>query len=305
MANKKISELPELEELNDNSEFLINEQNLSFKVLFKTIFTQIYNAVKSAIDTDNEGKFLAKSGKAADSEKLNGKDAEDYATKAYVDDLMKPAEEESQEWAMPKMWIGKFPGLSNYDTVGGTFPVPNLPGYHYCVGQRLKASEYPDLYKIIGKAFDRHPESGAELAEDGYFRLPNFQGRVPIGCGGMPNTLGAAVTPDLYPYSIDNQVGRELGRNNEQLKDARQIPFHKHSFFGDKGDATPEGFKVDITAGNGAEGRAQGAHLWTNKMANGDNSWAKVYTGYDGAAKAYSTMQASVQVWWVMRIKKP
>ena len=58
----------------------------------------------------------------------------------------------------------------------------DLPvGWLWCNGDLVKVSDYPELYEAMGgnKHFNRYDND----IPDGYFRLPDFRGRAPIGVG--------------------------------------------------------------------------------------------------------------------------
>lgn len=82
--------------------------------------------------------------------------------------------------------------------VGTTSDVP--PGWLLCDGSEVLQSAYPDLYTLIGTTFGTASKSG-------YFVLPDFDNRVPIGVlasTGLVTTLGGTFSVDATTASTDH-----------------------------------------------------------------------------------------------------
>ena len=83
-------------------------------------------------------------------------------------------------------------------------------GYLYCNGQTFSASEYPELYNVIGNVWG---------GSTPFFTIPDLRRKTTIGAGGTKTS------------TIDNYVGSVGGGENVILK-KENIPSHVHSFSG-------------------------------------------------------------------------
>lgn len=83
-------------------------------------------------------------------------------------------------------------------------------GYLYCNGQTFSASEYPELYNVIGNVWG---------GTSPFFTIPDLRRKTTIGSGGTKTT------------TIDNYVGSVGGNENVILK-KENIPSHVHAFDG-------------------------------------------------------------------------
>ena len=81
-------------------------------------------------------------------------------------------------------------------------------GFLWCNGTEVLEAAYPDLFDAIGYAFDATPT-------EGYFRLPDLRGRVPVGAG-----TGAGLTP--------RALADEFGTEQHGLSVA-ELAAHTHS----------------------------------------------------------------------------
>ena len=79
---------------------------------------------------------------------------------------------------------------------GATAPVSQ--GWLMCNGQEVSKETYAKLYAVIGDAYSTHDESA------GKFRLPNFNGRVPIGADSIYDLAdtGGATTSATDSYAL-------------------------------------------------------------------------------------------------------
>ena len=79
-------------------------------------------------------------------------------------------------------------------------------GWLVCDGRSLSAAEYPELYAVIGESF-----GGCE----GYFKLPDFQGRVPgiVGSGSNLSLrgLGSSVGEETHTLTVDEMPSHNHG----------------------------------------------------------------------------------------------
>lgn len=84
-----------------------------------------------------------------------------------------------------------------------------LEGFLLCNGGSYQASQYPLLYDVIGLTYTLgQPE--------GYFNVPTFQTRIPIGCSAT-GTIGTA-------YNGNNPI-----YGGSTALDANQFPAHYHT----------------------------------------------------------------------------
>lgn len=108
-----------------------------------------------------ETKFLPLTGKAADSDKLDGKDSSEYALKSEISDGLK---------------IGSYLLWSSQSVTPSGFLV--------CDGRSLNKSEYLELFNVIGYTYGGSEES---------FNIPNFSdGKFFRSVGGKAAALGTA-----------------------------------------------------------------------------------------------------------------
>ena len=80
-------------------------------------------------------------------------------------------------------------------------------GYLFCIGQQVLRSTYASLFAVIGTTYGTGDGSTT-------FNVPNFQGRVPIGVGAIPDGGSVALA--------------ETGGNALHLIDANELPAHTH-----------------------------------------------------------------------------
>jgi microcystin-dependent protein len=68
---------------------------------------------------------------------------------------------------------------------GATAPA----GYLLCQGQQVSISSHPSLHAVLGTTYGALT-NGSGGAGSTHFRIPNFQGRVPVGVGTAPSGSG-------------------------------------------------------------------------------------------------------------------
>jgi microcystin-dependent protein len=115
-----------------------------------------------------------------------------------------------------------------------------------CDGSQVEQATYPDLYALIGDTFGE--------ADEGYFRLPDMQGRSPLGIGPGGEHM----------YTM----GEQAGEYYHQL-DITEMPRHYHDI------------GLYITSG-GSVRHAQGVLLTTFS--------ANQASGYSGTDQAHNTV---------------
>lgn len=242
-------------------------------------------------DTD----FVKADGTASNSAKLGGIEAEQYATKDYVDTRGGTAYADPT-WCCPKLWMS-------------TEFLPNNDSEHwaFCDGRLLDPEAYPELFAIIGYNYTRLDATG-EKATSGHFRIPDMNGRFPLGANlsgdvmrttNLPQLLLAGKDFDEYgQYIFPQEAGHTGGDPTTVQQSTEQLAWHRHSYTrlirGQKGDA-----------GNDA------AYRVTSEDA-------KTYTGYEGQTsdedhaypyqdqlsnKGMLSMPPYTVFAWIMRIK--
>jgi microcystin-dependent protein len=83
-------------------------------------------------------------------------------------------------------------------------------GYLLCNGQTFSASEYPELYNVIGNSW-----GGTQP----FFKVPDLRRKTTIGSGGVTSNV------------IGNYVGA-VGGQETNLLEKKNIPSHNHTFNG-------------------------------------------------------------------------
>ena len=81
-------------------------------------------------------------------------------------------------------------------------------GWLKCEGQSLSTTTYSALYAVIGTTYGGY---------SGYFYLPNFKGRVPVGVG--------YATSSAYTYSLGSKGGEE-----KHTLTINEMPRHSHGY---------------------------------------------------------------------------
>ena len=95
------------------------------------------------------------------------------------------------------------------------------PGWLPCDGRLLAVSQYMALYTVIGNTFADEPLKPGEHPQAAVFRLPNFQGRMPIGSLVNINNIKNKDEYELRP------VGGVGGQASGTLDDLN-LPEHNH-----------------------------------------------------------------------------
>lgn len=167
-----------------------------------------------------------------------------------------------------QMWAGANDGLPD--------------NYLLCNGQALKQSDYPELYKVLGTAFNTAPNSnGVNWAapSSGMFRLPDLQGRFIVGynssntdysavakAGGEASHKLSANEMPSHAHTVDDYYGLEnsgvtaSAKNQGQLYgDAKNIDSNKLGWSGTDTDNNSMMYKNHSTeyagGGDGHENR--------------------------------------------------
>lgn len=150
----------------------------------------------------------------------------------------------------------------------------DLPvGWLWCNGDLVKVSDYPELYEAMGgnKHFNRYDND----IPDGYFRLPDFRGRAPIGVG-----LGDSSFTHRF-------LGEEVGSEDAI------IPYHRHTMGAHTHDSWTDGDQYlgndsaiarrTVASGSGASNQLYSAGATSRHASTGAMNGSP-YTGYAGSS---------------------
>lgn len=99
------------------------------------------------------------------------------------------------------------------------------PGWLLCDGEEYRISEYSELFEVIQYAFGARP-----TVTSGFFKVPDFRGRLPLGADNMGGTDANNVTAG---YAED--VGLTGGSETQAIA-TENLPEHEHDLRGDQGD---------------------------------------------------------------------
>jgi microcystin-dependent protein len=89
--------------------------------------------------------------------------------------------------SLPATAAAATPGIIS-QFAGSTAPA----GYLLCQGQEIAISAYPDLHAVLGTTYGALTNGSGGIGTT-HFRIPNFQGRVPVGVGTAPSGDGVAL----------------------------------------------------------------------------------------------------------------
>lgn len=99
------------------------------------------------------------------------------------------------------------------------------PGWKFCDGQEYRQADYTELFSVIGFKF-----GGESTVRAGYFRVPDFRGRLPLGADNMGGNQAGVVTS-----SYADTVGATGGSQNTNIE-LENLPDHEHDLRSDDSD---------------------------------------------------------------------
>jgi len=122
--------------------------------------------------------------------------------------------------------------------IGGIMPFagPTAPyGYLLCDGSEVERVKYPELYDVIGNAYN----GTAPFIGVGTFRIPDLRGRFALGrdnmdnSGTVPNSVGVFVDAgggnvDRVPGIEADTIGQGAGQSSTAIQLAN-LPEHEHT----------------------------------------------------------------------------
>lgn len=247
MGNKKVSQLTEANSVNDSDLLMIVQGGVSKKVTaghFVKAGDTVQNATTLGDGNYTPSDFLGANETAADSAKLGGVDANQYARKNEIN-----VDINDYLWCMPKPWYFNIEQDSGLTTKQQELAEAlRSVGYVVCDGRRLDTTLYKDLYEIIGHTFDLPTDSDSSK-----FRIPNMRGRFPLGANMTgTETWTEMVTKNLPDNTYAEQtgvftaggqfifpaeVGMRGGDPTTTQERASQMASHLHKFHGEYIDA--------------------------------------------------------------------
>lgn len=146
--------------------------------------------------------------------------------------------------------------ISNIATVPpGTilpFAGSNIPlGYLLCDGSEQLVASYPELFAVIQYAY-----KSFSLVTPGYFGLPDFRGRFPLGRDDMNNISGVPNPANRVTDVAADSLGG-VGGTSEVTVSRNNLPEHVHNM---KGDAGSQFYAIASRTGAPPDTNAQSAN---------------------------------------------
>lgn len=240
MADVKVSEMAEALSAGDNDLLMIVQEGASKKIKASK-FVRVGDQVSDAqtLDGHTPDEFLGAEEQAADSAKLGGHPATDYAKVSDLPSMTDPT------WCAMKIWHKNIEDPSATDAVS-----TNLRNLNYvvCDGRQLSVSAYQELFGIIGHSYT--PASEVSY-DDTKFRIPDMRGRFPLGANVYGAATPAEINTQCLPTGIYNPsgvatdewtsggqwkapqaVGMKGGSFEVTQEDKSQMALHSHDFTG-------------------------------------------------------------------------
>lgn len=309
MADIKVSDMTEASSVGDNDLLMIVQGGASKKVKagkFVRVGDQVSDA--QTLDGHTPDEFLGAEEQAADSAKLGGHPATDYAKVSDIPSMTDPT------WCAMKIWHKNIEDPSATDAVSTN--LRNL-NYAVCDGRQLSVSAYPELFGIIGHSYT--PASEVSY-DDTKFRIPDMRGRFPLGANvegvanhaeintqclptGLYNPSGVA-TPEWTSggqWKAPQEVGVKGGSFEVTQEDRSQMASHNHNFTG-----LQRGQEVKPASEGGAYRVTGATPTYTTDTAGANqSSKAQFPQSHDGNSYNYSqlSVQPFVSFCYIMKLK--
>lgn len=259
---KKVSELTLATEVGENDLLMIVQDGESKKIPASTF--QLAGEAIATAETLNgytDEDFVKTGEAAANSEKLGGIDADQYATKDYVDTRGGTVYADPT-WCCPKMWFS-----------GDTLPNNDSEHWHFCDGAALDPEAYPELFAVIGYEYTR--TSDGTKATSGDFCLPDLNGRFVLGANLSGTRRTTINLPTDLMHGVDftehgqwiypETAGRKGGDPTTVQFVKEQLATHRHPF-------TKPQIGTQGEAHSSAEYRVQGSETTAYTGYEGDNN---------------------------------
>lgn len=261
---KKVSDMNLATEVGENDLLMIVQNGINKKIP-ATTFQLAGEAIESAetLNGYSDEDFVKVGDAASNAEKLGGVDADQYATKNYVDTRGGTVYADPT-WCCPKMWFS-------------TSVLPNNDNehWHFCDGANLDPEAYPELFAVIGYEYTR--DTYGNKATSGNFCLPNLNGKFVLGANlsGTRKTTTNLPTDLLHNNNGDftehgqwiypEEAGKSGGDPTTVQLVKEQLATHRHTY-------TKPVIASQGEAHSSAEYRVQGTETTANTGYEGDNN---------------------------------
>lgn len=286
MADVKVSDMTEASSAGNNDYLMIVQGGASKKIKASK-FVRAGEQVSDALTLDGHtpDEFLGATATAADSNKLGGHPASDFARTSDIPALSDPT------WCTMKLWYKNIEASDVVadvaDTVSASLRALN---YVVCDGRFLSKTEYSELHAIIGESFMTTDDIQAHPNE---FRIPDMRARFPLGANlagsserasdiktqNLPNGVYNNSGPDFDgtsgQYKFPVSVGSKGGDPTVVQVDSRQMALHDHPITKRSG-----GFLADLKDNVARSPRQGSADNWA--MEHDPAGYGITETGYRG-----------------------
>lgn len=284
MADVKVSDMTEASSAGNNDYLMIVQGGASKKIKASK-FVRAGEQVSDALTLDGHtpDEFLGATATAADSNKLGGHPASDFARTSDIPALSDPT------WCTMKLWYKNIEAsdvvADATDTVSASLRALN---YVVCDGRFLSKTEYSELHAIIGESFMTTDDIRAHPNE---FRIPDMRARFPLGANlaGSSDRVSTIKTQNLPggvyngpdfdqtgQYIFPKAVGSKGGDPTVVQTDTKQMALHDHPITKRSG-----GYVADLKDNVKRSPRQSNADNWA--MEHNPAGYGITETGYRGA----------------------
>lgn len=225
-----------------DNDYLMIVQGGASKKIKASRFVRSGEQVSDAqtLDGHTPDEFLGATETAADSAKLGGYPATDYAKTSDIPALSDPT------WCTMKLWYKNIEDTEHDDPVSQSLRALN---YVVCDGRLLSKTEYSELHAIIGESYMTATDIEAYPTK---FRIPDMRARFPLGANmvgkgeespnysdiktqnlpnGVYNNSGPDFDETTGQYKFPNTAGSKGGDPTAVQVSPYQIAEHKHQYY--------------------------------------------------------------------------
>lgn len=287
MAEVKVSDMTEASSAGDNDYLMIVQSGASKKIKaskFVRAGEQVSNA--QTLDGHTPDEFLGATATAADSQKLGGHPASDFAKTSDIPTLTDPT------WCAMKLWYKNIEASDVVNDVSDTVSASlRALNYVVCDGRLLSKTEYSELYAILGESYMTATDIEAYPNK---FRIPDMRARFPLGANmvgkgeespnysdiktqNLPSGVydGVGIEED-HQFHFPNTAGSKGGDPTVVQTDPRQMALHDHPITKRSG-----GYVADLNDNVKRSPRQSNADNWA--MEHDPAGYGITETGYRGA----------------------